>query len=163
LAAVATVAGVGGVGAATAGGDERTAARTAHAAAPSLVVARFADNGVTGVVYAAREGRSRKVYVGVSLHGLASGRTYEVRGVRRPCARDVEGAALEDATVFRTTSWVVEDFGEFPSRSTSGPLRSVRSLRVYEKEQEAELSQRTCARSAVFIGGGAATGAIIGR
>ena len=164
VAAVAVASSLSALGISSAGGDERPAAKAAHAAAPTLAIARFGGDGIRGVVYAARRPGTRRVYMGVSLHGLTAGRTYEVRGVTRPCSRALEGDAIGRATVLRTTTpWEVEDFGEFQSDDPSPPLGRIRSFRVYEREQEAELRQRACARDAVFIGAGAATGAIIGR
>jgi hypothetical protein len=157
--AIAAVVAAGAVPGA--GGAEDRAARTARAATPNLVVAHFAGDAARGVVYAVRPSRRGRLRVVASLHGLAPGE-YEIRGVARPCSQDVTGAALERATRFRmSASWLDEHYGAQTVRAT-GRLATVRSLRVYEREQEADVVQRACARSAVFIGGGAATGALVG-
>jgi hypothetical protein len=164
LAAVAVLATVGALGVASAGGDDKRAARAAQGRTPNLVIARFGGQSAEGVVYAARQGRLRRVGVGVSLHSLATGRRYEVLGMTRTCEQSVDAGAREGFTLFRATvpSWEVEDYFAVTRAPMRGSLRNVRSVRLYVETEDGGFEQRGCATAAVFIGGGAATGAIIG-
>lgn len=153
-----------GLGVSQAGGDETREARAAQRAQPRLAVARFADPDARGVVFAVRHGALRRVAIGVSLHGLDPNRTFEVVGTRRGCSAELEGEAIAAASVFRTTvqSVETEDVWEPVRVPLRGSVGATRSIRVYAESAEGVLVERACAPAGVFIGGGAATGAIVG-
>ena len=162
--AVAALALAAALGVAQAGGDERTAARASHNASPRLVVARFTHASARGVVFAVRHGALRRVALGVSLHQVDPNETFEVVGLRAPCSRAVAGADLARLAGFRTTvlSVEAEDVWEPVRVPLRGSLGATRSIRLYAESGEGSFVERACAPAGVFIGGGAATGALVG-
>ena len=118
--------------------------------------------GVMSVVQPTARPRGRAV---VSLHGLPAG-TYDAAGVTAPCSVD-----LDEEGVAAATSWEVEDFSVgvagdvFVTRSVAlrRKVGRIRSMRIYSAKPGEGFAQLGCARSFVFVGGGAATGAAVGR
>ena len=165
LTALAIGAALCALGVARAGGDETSTARLAQGGtSPRLVVARFSNVRGRGVVFAVRHGALQRVGLAVSLHRLQPNRNIEVVGMRRGCSAAVTGEGIAAAALFRTTVQAVEaeDLVTFVRVPLRGTIQSARSVRLYEESADGTLVQRACAPAAVFIGGGAATGALIG-
>ena len=155
--------GVFGAAAALAGpqafGTAAPAAKAAQDRAPNLVVARFGSNDAKGIVYAVRRGHPRRVTVAVSLHSLDPNKTFVVGGATKPCTTAVAPADV----VFRVTARSVETESIWVPQGSPvrGSMRNVRSIRIFEETGDGTIVQAACARAAVFIGGGAATGALV--
>ena len=157
-------AGLAALGISSAGGDERPMGRAAHVPAVNFAVATgFESAGGAGVssasvVWVARSKLSaRRGSVGISLHGLPGAGTYTVFGSGRSCATDILDANFR--LQFRTTvTSTGDDLATVERAVVRRPLRGLRSVHVYEREENAELKARGCA--AIIMGG--AVGGVVG-
>jgi hypothetical protein len=138
-----------------AGGGKGAAIGAARRFVPRLVEG-WMIGSFRGVVGAAlgTGGRARAF---ASLHGLQPGGDYEVVGSDKPCGTEL-ASNVEPVLALTVTAGAGGDAFVTRPIAMKGRFRSMRSLRVYEKEQDAEVA----CKAAVFIGGGAATGALIG-
>lgn len=119
-------------------------------AAPKVGTAVFSEGDVTGIVTAVQRGERRRVKVSVSLHGLTPQTDYRVVAGRGRCSASEPGRAV-----------FLLDFGVQAAQDVfvtelirrEGPLARIKCVHVYEADTDTPIA------SAVFIGGGAMTGA----
>jgi hypothetical protein len=100
--------------------------------------------GPRGIVVARQLGRSLRLRVNLSLQGGKANTTYRVVASPRPCSRTV---AATSPAVWRMWVEFDDEGNAYGVRLTTRrrSLGSVRSVRVYEREQDAEVfTQRAC-------------------